>query len=166
MYTKYIDLALENRRATINLSAYSFIPKFQSKQEDGFHLRVLVGRGDGPVDVDHQSGVVGRVGTGEGDLVGRVGVAAAGDGDLSAGNVELSLAWSRVQTNVFDTEEVVSAEDARRQRDLSLVQVLMRDGTLVSICLGPRRAVGRYFSDYYSLMLGHVSCEPKFGCSW
>lgn len=103
-----------------------------------FHLRVLVGRRDGPVNVDHQSGVVGRVGTREGDLVGRVGVAAAGDGDLGASNVKLSLAWSRVQSNVFDPEEVVSAGDARRQRDLSLVQVLMCDGTLVSLPLrGP-----------------------------
>lgn len=46
--------------------------------------------GNRVVDVDEETGVSGRVSTGQGDLRAGAAVATVGDGDLTAGDVELS----------------------------------------------------------------------------
>lgn len=82
--------------------------------------RSLVVGGDGPVDVDGQTGVVGAVGTGEGQKARTGGAAAAGDVDLRAGDVELSTTGGagRVQANVLEADQVLAGGDARGDGDV------------------------------------------------
>jgi len=92
--------------------------------EDG-RAGVLVAGGDGPVDVDEDARVGGAVGTREGDLVGGLGAAAAGDVELSARDVELGTAGAagRVEGNVLSTEQVLAGLDAAGDVDVERVLV-------------------------------------------
>jgi len=80
---------------------------------------VLVRGGDGPVDVDLDAGVGGAVGSRESNLVGRLGAAAAGHGDLGARDVELGASdrRGRVQRDVLGAEQVVAGPDAAGNGD-------------------------------------------------
>lgn len=76
------------------------IPNFQSQNEktqihsalEHSRARVLVRRRHGIVNVDLDARVRSFICTREGDLVGRVGAASTGDGELSARDVELGAA--------------------------------------------------------------------------
>lgn len=83
-----------------------------------------VAGGHGVVDVDEQTGVRGLVRAGQGDLGARVAVAATGDGDLTARDVELGaiLASSAMQGNVLDAEEVVAVGQGLGDGDVDLAQ--------------------------------------------
>jgi hypothetical protein len=81
---------------------------------------ILVRSRNRVVDVDENARVRGLVSAGEGDLVGGLGAAAAGDGDLGARDVELGAARALgdVQADVLGAEEVVAGLDAPRDGDL------------------------------------------------
>ena len=80
---------------------------------EGLGARVGVAGGNGVVEVELDTGVLGVVGAGEGDAGGLAGTAAL-DLDLGAAEVELGAARlaGRVQGNVLDAEQVVAGRDA------------------------------------------------------
>lgn len=78
---------------------------------DGVCAALVVWGSGGVVDLGEDTGVIGRVGTWEGDGVGGASVGSrASDVDLSALHVELSLAADagRMESDELSTEEVVS----------------------------------------------------------
>jgi hypothetical protein len=78
-----------------------------------------VAGGDGPVDVDEQTGVGRGVGAGEGHEGGAGGAGAAGDADLGAGDVQLSTiaGAGAVQGDVLEADKVLAVGNAARHRD-------------------------------------------------
>lgn len=83
---------------------------------DLVRLAAVVGLAAAAVDVDEDTRVGGRVGTGEADGVGRRGTAVAGDVDLGAANVKLraGLRAGIVQRNELGTHEVLARSDTGR----------------------------------------------------
>lgn len=100
---------------------------------------------EGGVDVDEDARVGGRVGTGE-RYGGRGGAAAAGDGELVAGHVELGTARAAggVQGDGLRTEKVVARGDVAGDLDVELaaagVKVLV--APVVAVTGAARRALG------------------------
>ena len=136
--------------------------------EDG-RAGVLVRRRHGPVDVDLDAGVRGTVGAGEGDLVGGLGAAAAGDLELGARDVELSTtcALGDVQSNVLSPHQVAAGLDAAGdgdgERALACRRVVLDDGSYFikqSPSIEKGRTIARpgELATKVGLLLGHL--EP------
>lgn len=77
----------------------------ESRTGEGVRLEVVV-------DVDGDTGIVVFDVSGNGEL-GRVGTAAAGDGDLGARDVELGGRARVVDSDLLNTEEIVAAGEGR-----------------------------------------------------
>lgn len=138
----FIHLQQQCQVFTLNIKAASDLPralrplfkKLGSSEETDSLTRPysragqsVVG-GHRVVDVDEQTGVGGLVRAGQGDQGARAAVAAAGDGDLAARDVELgaTLAASAVQRDVLDAEEVVAVGQGLRDGDVDLAQTCVQ----------------------------------------
>lgn len=86
---------------------------------EGRATGVGVAGGDGPVDVDEQTGVVGAVSAREAEESGVGSASSAGDGDLGAGEVQLGTGGGAgdVEANVLEADEVLAVGNAARDRD-------------------------------------------------
>ena len=143
------------------------------------HIRawILVCRRHGVVDVDLDARIRCLVRARQRHLVGswRVGAASARYGQLRARDVELGTAGAgrSVEADVLSSEEVLAGSDALWDRNAERAfACFFGSGLLESSSpptiefLGSSKIWGGPGGGDNALVLGHVSCWPKFGCSW